>query len=260
MRGRGMGIIKNDIPILEFDTEQKAVISPVHENLNLKLPKKCVFAFLGNYIDEYAYKTDAKQVASFISATKNYPVYITKYKGEEIVLCQAPVGAAAAVQILDWLIGYGVCEIISAGSCGALEHFEESTFLIPSKALRDEGTSYHYAPPSRFMEISKRARRAIEKTVLEHHMKYQEVITWSTDGFFRETKEKVEYRKSEGCSVVEMECSALSACAAFRKATFGMILYTADSLADVDKYDERHWGGNAYEYALTLCLDAVLAL
>jgi len=60
--------------------------------------------------------------------------------------------------------------------------------------------------------------------------------------------------------VVEMECSALAACTAFRNATFGMILYTADSLADVDKYDERHWGGNAYEYALILCLDAVLAL
>ncbi len=41
---------------------------------------------------------------------------------------------------------------------------------------------------------------------------------------------------------MEMECSALAACAAFRNATFGMILYTADSLADVDKYDERHWG------------------
>ena len=42
-----MSIIKNEIPILEFDTEQTAVISPVHENLNLVLPKKCVFAFLG---------------------------------------------------------------------------------------------------------------------------------------------------------------------------------------------------------------------
>ena len=47
-----MSIIKNEIPILEFDTEQTAVISPVHENLNLILPKKCVFAFLGEYIDE----------------------------------------------------------------------------------------------------------------------------------------------------------------------------------------------------------------
>ena len=73
------------------------------------------------------------------------------------------------------------------------------------------------------------------------------------DGFFRETKEKVAYRKSEGCSVAEMECSALAACAAFRSATWGMLLYTADSLADVQRYDQRHWGGSAYEYALTLC-------
>lgn len=255
-----MSIMKNEIPILEFDTEQVAVINPTHEKIEMQLPRKCVFAFLGDYIDEYAEKTGSKIVSHFISATKQYPVYVTKYNGEEIVLCQAPVGAAPATQILDWLIGYGVREIISSGTCGGLEKFPESTFLVPNKALRDEGTSYHYAAPSRFIEISVKARKAIEETIMDHGMKYQEVITWSTDGFFRETKEKVEYRRSEGCSVVEMECSALAACAAFRGATWGMILYTADSLADVDKYDERNWGGNAYEYALTLCLDAVQRL
>ena len=255
-----MSILKNKIPILEFDTEASEVITPTHEALDLQLPRKCVFAFLGDYIDVYASGTETRQVSHFISATKHYPIYITTYKGEEIVLCQAPVGAAPAVQLLDWLIGYGVREIISAGSCGALEQFSESTFLVPFKALRDEGTSYHYAPPSRYMEISERARHAIKETILEHSMKYQEVITWSTDGFFRETKEKVAYRKSEGCSVVEMECSALAACAAFRGATWGMILYTADSLADMEQYDMRNWGGNAYEYGLTLCLDAVLKL
>lgn len=170
--------------------------------MKLKLPEKCVFAFLGGYIEEYAAKVGAKQVSCFVNATKNYPVYVTEYKGEEIVLCQAPVGAAAAVQLLDWLIGYGVREIISAGSCGALEQLDESVFLVPRKALRDEGTSYHYAPPLRFIEIDERAR----------------------------------------------------------KATWGMILYTADCLANVDQYDERNWGGNAYEYALALCLDAVLAI
>lgn len=255
-----MAILKNEIPILEFDTEQAAVLNPTHENLGLHLPRKCVFAFLGAYVDEYASKTDTWQVSTFVSATKHYPIYITRYKGEEVVLCQAPVGSAAAAQILDWLIGYGVREVISAGSCGALEKFPESTFLVPEKALRDEGTSYHYAPPSRFMVIDASARKAIEETIADHGMKYQEITTWSTDGFFRETREMVAYRKIEGCSVVEMECAALAACAAFRSATFGMILYTADSLADVDKYDERNWGGNAYEYALTLCLDAVIRL
>ena len=65
-----MSIIKNEIPILEFDTEQTAVISPVHENLNLILPKKCVFAFLGEYIDEYAEKTGAQIVSYFIHVHK----------------------------------------------------------------------------------------------------------------------------------------------------------------------------------------------
>lgn len=255
-----MYIIKNEIPILEFDSNTKAVIEPDHEKLGLKLPKKCVFAFLGDYIDEYASNSNTRKVSQFVSATKRYPIYITKYKGEEITLCQAPVGAAPATQILDWLIAYGVCEIISAGACGCLEAFPESTFLVPKKALRDEGTSYHYAPPSRYIEINEKARKAIKETLLEHGMKYQEVVTWSTDGFFRETKEKVAYRKSEGCSVVEMECSALAACAAFRGVTWGMLLYTADCLADAEKYDERNWGGNAYEYALILCLDAILKL
>lgn len=255
-----MSIIKNEIPILEFDTEQAAVIKPTHEELDLRLPEKCVFAFLGEYIDEFARKNRAQQISQFVSATKQYPIYKMRYKGEEIVLCQAPVGAAPAVQILDWLIGYGVREIISAGSCGALEKFPESTFLVPYRALRDEGTSYHYVLPSRFMEISERARKAIKTTILEHGMNFREVTTWSTDGFYRETKEKVAYRRNEGCSVVEMECSALAACAAFRGVTWGMILYTADSLADVDNYDERNWGGNAYAYALTLCLDSVMKL
>lgn len=255
-----MSILKNEIPILEFDSEQTAVINPTHEKLNLKLPRKCVFAFLGEYISAYAGKTETVKVSEFLSMTKRYPVYITKYQGEEITLCEAPVGAAAATQILDWLIAYGVREIISAGSCGALERFAEGTFLVPYKALRDEGTSYHYAPPSRFIQVNEDARKAIEKTVLEHGMKYQEVVTWSTDGFYRETREKVAYRRSEGCSVVEMECSALAACSAFRGVKWGMILYTADSLADVERYDERHWGSNAYEYSLTLCLDAVQKL
>lgn len=167
-----MGIIPCEIPLLEFDPEQTAVIGPDYEQLDLHLPRKCVFAFLGGYIDRYAHAAGARQVAAFNSATKLYPIYVTTYHGQEVALCQAPVGAAAAAQLLDWLISYGVREIISAGSCGVLTPFDEGTFLVPCKALRDEGTSYHYAPPSRYMEISEPARRAIEQTILAHHMRY----------------------------------------------------------------------------------------
>lgn len=108
---------------------------------------------------------DAKLRLRTVSATKDYPVYVLDAGGQQICLMQAPVGAAAAAQIMDWLIAYGVREIISGGSCGVLTDMKENTFLVPYKALRDEGT------------------------LTDHDLQYIEVITWSTDGFFRETKE-----------------------------------------------------------------------
>lgn len=255
-----MSVKKNEIPILEYDDDPVAVIEPDHAKLGIKLPRKAVFAFLGGTVDRFAEKRGATVAAEFESATKNYPVYLLKQNGTKICLVQAPVGAPAAAQILDWLIAYGVREIISGGSCGALTDFEEGRFLVPRRALRDEGTSYHYLPPSRFVEIPEAARRAVEGALTRNGLPYTEVVTWSTDGFFRETKAKTEYRKSEGCSVVEMECAALAACAERRGAVFGELLFTADTLADPDRYEERNWGKASFERALELCIEAVCNL
>ena len=253
-------MIKNDLPILEYDPDKTAVLMPEHDNITVRLPEKVIFAFLGDEIDKFALSRGAEIAAHFESATKAYPVYVFEEKGQKICLAQAPVGAPAAVQFMEWLISYGARKIISAGSCGVLEKYEENVFLVPYKALREEGTSYHYLPPSRFVDVSDRARQAIEETLQAHKLPYREVITWSTDGFFRETKAKVARRKEEGCSVVEMECSALAACAQMRGIEWGQILYTADSLHDVENYDERNWGEDSRAYALELCLETLLRL
>ena len=77
---------------------------------------------------------------------------------------------------------------------------------------------------------------------------------WTTDGFFRETQDMVRYRRAEGCTTVEMECAALAACARKRGASFGQILYTADSLANIYAHDERDWGKGSLRKALELCI------
>lgn len=255
-----MSITKHEIPLLEYDHTPHAVLSPNHEQLHIKLPEKAVFAFLGDTIDTYANAHSAVIAEHFISTTKSYPIYIVNYNGESICLCQAPAGAPAAVQIMDWLIAYGVKKIISVGSCGTLINLPENTFLVPIKALRDEGTSYHYLPPSRFVELDKQTRTSIEKTLFRLDLPYTECVTWTTDGFYRETRDKVEYRRREGCSVVEMECAALAACAQFRGVQFGQLLYTADSLANADAYDERNWGAGSLEKALHICLEIAIDL
>ncbi|GAY71066.1 hypothetical protein FMV2238Y02_23110 [Streptococcus canis] len=78
---------------------------------------------------------------------------------------------------MDWLIGYGVTKIISTGTCGVLIPIEENRFLVPIKALRDEGTSHHYVAPSRYINMNSQMLRLIEKTLLAQGLPYQEVIT-----------------------------------------------------------------------------------
>lgn len=253
-------IHKHEIPILEFDDNPRAVIMPTHEDLELNLPTRCVYAFLGEEIERYANSVGAEKVGEFVSATKTYPVYVMEYQGEEICLAQAPVGSAAAAQFLDWLIGYGVKQIISTGTCGVLVDMPENIFLIPTRALRDEGASYHYVAPSRYIEVNRRALTAIETVLRQASIPYQEVMTWSTDGFYRETPDKVAYRIEEGCSVVEMECAALAAVAQLRGAVWGLLLFTADSLVDIDNYDQRNWGAEAFDKALELCLDIAVQM
>ena len=136
----------------------------------------------------------------------------------------------------------------------------ENVFLIPTRALRDEGASYHYVAPSRYIEVNRRALTAIETVLRQASIPYQEVMTWSTDGFYRETPDKVAYRIEEGCSVVEMECAALAAVAKLRGAIWGLLLFTADSLVDIDNYDQRNWGAEAFDKALELCLDIAVQM
>ena len=254
MLERAKMIQKHELPILEYDPNSEEVIRPNHGAEQLKLPEKCVYAFLGEAVDDYAFEAEATVAETFETITRNYPVYIVKQDGMEFCLCAAPLGAPAAAQLMDFLISCGCKKIISTGSCGVLTDLAENEFLIPVKALRDEGTSYHYLPASRYIELNKNIRDAIEHTLLVQNIPFRECVTWTTDGFFRETPDMVRYRRAEGCTTVEMECAALAACARKRGASFGQILYTADSLANVLKHNERDWGKNSLRKALELCI------
>jgi Uridine phosphorylase len=203
-----MALIKNNIPILEYDEQQLAVIMP-NRKRQYSFPEKAVFPFLSDEVEKYAENNNCEIIGEFMSVTKVYPIFKTRYQNEDICLCQAPVGTAPAVQLMEFLISYGATKIISAGTCGALVDINENEFLIPTEALRCEGTSYHYLPPSRTVTMEKSAVSAIEKALIRNDIPFSHCKTWTTDGFYRETKDMVAYRVAEGYSVVEMECSAL---------------------------------------------------
>lgn len=172
-------------------------------------------------------------------------------------LVQSPIGAAAAAQTMDTLVSCGCKKVIAVGSCGVLASIPENAFLVPTRALRVEGTSYHYLPASRYIELDEEPISVIKEKFLKLGLPFETCITWSTDGFFRETKDMIQYRLEEGCSVVEMECSALAACCRKRGAKFGQFLFTANSLANVHEYDARDFGTQSHEKGLLLGLEVL---
>ncbi|MCM1088831.1 MAG: aminoglycoside 6-adenylyltransferase, partial [Muribaculaceae bacterium] len=251
-----MAVLKNQIPILEFDTEQSAVIMPGHHS-DYHFPQKGVMLFMEPEIDDFVAHNECEVIGKFVSVTKDFYVYKTQINNIDIAFVQAPLGGAGAVQIMEQLIAGGVKEIIAAGCCGALVEDTEGSFFIPTAALRQEGTSYHYLPPSREVELDAAPIKAICKVLENAKLSYRTCKTWTTDGFYRETKEMVQYRKSEGYAVVEMECASMAACAKMRGILFGQVLFTADSLADVDAHDERNWGNDFFAAAMKIAMEAI---
>ena len=242
----------SNYPILEYDGAPGAVLEPDHEELGITLPPRVAFPFVGDIVDDYAREHGLPVLAVYETVTKKYPVYKLS---DEVCLCQAPFGAPVAAALMDWMIAYGAKQFVSAGSCGALIDLPENTFIVPRRALRDEGTSYHYMPPHRWSFLDYALQQRIVDVFREKDVAYTECDTWTTDAIYRETVDKVRRCRAEGCGVVDMECAALSAVAEFRNVQFGQFLYVADTLADADAYDARNWGEDSLAPAMALCIE-----
>lgn len=67
------------------------------------MPEKCVFAFLGDCVDEFAVKSNAKIAEEFENCCRVTNIYVTEYHNQEICLVRPNIGASAATPLLDRL-------------------------------------------------------------------------------------------------------------------------------------------------------------
>lgn len=254
-----MAIIKNSIPILEYSTERKTVIPP---RVDGRYPSLCLFTFFGEVLEQFVRENGAREIDGFYQEMGTFPVYEATVDGQRVALTQATVGGPSAAMQLDSLYHGGVRHMMVCGSCGVLADLPAGHVILPVRALRGEGTSYMYAEPSRFIELQKRPVEAAKKVLSENGIGFTEVTTWTTDGFCRETPEMVEYRKSEGCQTVEMECAGLAAASAYLGLEYGQMLYSGDILADTSRYDDRDFyhDGNARKLLFGMALKTLLRL
>ena len=150
------------------------------------------------------------------------------------------IGSPYAVTVMEELIGLGGKEFIIIGTAGGLHNF--GIFLC-NRAIRDEGTSYHYISTGKYSypndNLSKRFGKSVEKFGLD----FEEGTTWTIDAPYRETKAEVQHYKKEGVKSVEMEASALFAVAQVRKVKIAAAFVISDLLGSDawdPQFDKRH--------------------
>lgn len=251
---------KKDFPILEFDENKSAILEPQNFITKADISEYCVITFFRDVIEKKKEAGLLKQVATIQSETVDIPIYETQYNGKKICLVLGFVGSAGAAGQLEELIAYGCSNFIVCGGAGVLQkNIAVGHIIVPYSAVRDEGVSYHYIKPSREIKCSLDALSIIEKELSKANIPFLKAKTWTTDSLYRETRDKVNLRVSEGCVTVEMEAAAFFAVSKFRDVKLGQILYGGDDLSG-ENWDGRKWNSrseireNLVDLSMKICL------
>lgn len=252
-----------DAPILEFDAAAKAVIEPgAVIAAEADVPTRVVLCFFQEVIEKVVESHAVAERSPFRAEHGVHPFWELEWEGRRFGVFHPGVGAPLAAGFLEEAIAKGCRSFVACGGAGALvPDLTLGHLVVPTSAIRDEGTSYHYLPVSRAVDASARAVDAIRETLEAHDIPYVTGSTWTTDAIYRETRERMARRRDEGCLTVEMEAAALFAVAEFRGATIGQLLYAGDDLSG-DAWDERGWLGHAAgrERLFWLAAESVLRL
>src|SRR6476659_9101340 len=145
----------------------------------------------------------------------NWPCYHTALDtftlaGQTIGIVGCAVGAPFAVLIAEELFASGCQVLVSITSAGQITPVGPTPyFVIIDRALRDEGTSYHYAAPSNYGEADPGLVAAAAGALTKSGLPAAVGATWTTDAPFRETAEAIAAARAQGVLAVEMEAAAL---------------------------------------------------
>lgn len=216
-----------------FDDAKKAIINP--EDLVAAItdfPEIVVSCFaratFKRMLKRYKYRLLTKTSV----ANLDIPIYELDYHGRKLA-------------VLEDLVAMGMKKLILFGTCGILEEqVKETSIIVPTIAVRDEGTSFHYAPAQNEISANDRTLAKFLTYLQAENISFSKGKVWTTDGIYRETITKMKARKQEGCLAVDMECLAVAAWGQFREIAVCQFFYAADHLSE-ERWHPRSLGNEA---------------
>ena len=151
------------------------------------------------------------------------------------------IGAPTTAMLMDDLVADGVESFLSIGFAGCLdESIGMGEFIVPEKAIRDEGASHHYVASEKYARASDSLVAETTDLLAERDEPFHVGPSWTTDAIYRETEREVEEYAAEGVLTVEMEASAVFAVADYRGVDAAAMFVVSDYLGPSDWEPKFH--------------------
>lgn len=218
---------------------------------DMPAPQSVVICLYKGVMRHFAWKHPVRRVIGFLG-----DVYLLKRGGGKVgVLGNFGIGAPAITGIAEEMMAWGVRNLVILSLAGGLQpDLDAGSVVICDRAIRDEGTSYHYLPPARDVQASARLVSEINRMCIAQGIAAVTGASWSTDAPYRETLEEAELFQREGVKVVDMESAGLFAATQVRGRQATSVFVVGDSLAG------PAWAAPSDMRALHLRLKKMLAV
>jgi uridine phosphorylase len=167
-------------------------------------------------------------------------LYVFRHDGHDYGIVGCAVGAAFAVLIAEELFASGCRLLVSITSAGQIAPLQAPPyFVVIDRALRDEGTSYHYLPASEYSEADADLTELARAALSAAGMSVRVGASWTTDAPFRETDEAIAAALHAGILAVEMEAAALYAFAKARGQAVVCFAHVTNQMGRIDEDFEK---------------------
>jgi uridine phosphorylase len=160
--------------------------------------------------------------------------YILPHNDSTILVSKAAgFGASTAVMTLEELIAFGIRKFINLGTAGGLQtNMNVGDIVVCESAIRDEGTSHHYMPDSKYAYSGEDLTGLLCEEIMKKRIPFSKGISWTTDSVYRETVKELQHYRNEGVLTVEMEASALFTVGAYRNVSVSSVFAISDILSE----------------------------
>ncbi len=221
-----------------------------------RVPALCVLDPDGDLLD-YLREHNHTQIHS-TWACYHTRLYTVVWDGWEFGLIGRVVGASFAVLIAEELFASGCQLLVSITSAGQLLEVDHPPYVVLIEhALRDEGTSYHYLPPTAYSSLSPALRAMILQHWDQTRLRLHAGSSWTTDAPFRETEAMLAWGREQGLLAIEMEAAALYALAEAKQYPILCFAYVTNQMAQHEG-DFEKGAANGSENALTIIRQVAL--